>query len=147
MSERITQQDIMFSSFKLSIEREKELIEKCKSYKKRNNDERVSNLIQSFFRRSEEHIAKVKELIENLALNYTAEKKMLLTDIDKLQILLKDKIEIQELYNQLSIKNKSPEVRKLFIRLRDSNAEDVYDIQQKIEHMISVEKPVSKSIE
>lgn len=146
MIEMINQQDLINSSFKLVVERENELIEKCKEYKSGNKDENISNLIDSFLMRSRENLKRIPQLAEKLALESISKKKISLTELDKLQILLKDKIQMYKLYSDFVIKNENPEVRKLFIFLRDSNAEDIFHIQQAIQKIIYAEKPVSKSI-
>lgn len=146
MFDRVTQQDVTNNSFKLAIERENELIQKCKKYKSGNKDEAVTDLIDSFLMRSKDNIKKVPELAEKLALDYTLKKKVTLTDLDKLQILLKDKIQVYKLYSDFIVKNENLEVRKLFILFRDSTAEDIFYIQQLIQKQIYAEKPVSKSI-
>lgn len=146
MLDRLTLQDIINSSFKVATEKENELIEKCKKYKKSNSDKSIIDLFESFAEKAQQNMDRIPYLAEKLALNQNSKKKIILTQIDKLQVILKDKIELQKLYNEFSIKNQNPEVRKLFVLLRDTHAEDIYYLQQKIQQIIYTERPITKSI-
>lgn len=146
MFEEKNQQNIMNDSLKLSLEKENEFINKCKKYNKNNADETITDLINSFIDSSQKNIEKMSELITKLSLDHSINKNIKFTQLDKLQILLDDKVYLQQLYNKLSIKNMNPEIRKMFILFRDSNAEDIYHLQQKITQLVNVEKPISKSV-
>lgn len=140
----ITLQDIMNKSFKEALQAEESIIGKCDVYLRDVDTSEIKEVIGELTGKSKKHIEQIKQAIERLDLKLTQSKKLILSDFDKITILIKDKMEIQKLYNELAIENSNPEVRKLFILMRDETMEDIVYMKRIKERLEASPVPVNK---
>ncbi|HHW58387.1 MAG TPA: DUF2383 domain-containing protein [Clostridia bacterium] len=135
--QKITQQEIILSTFVEAQNLEKILLEKVKEYGKETMDDQIKALLKQIEIMVKNHREDIKKAQKDMHISSIVKKNMSQEPLDMLQDLLKNLVNIQAFYNETIVNITNPYVRQLFTQMRDDVMRFISILQIEIESLES----------
>jgi len=135
--QKITQQEIVLSSFVEAKNLEKILLDKVREYGKEVMDNQTKALLKQIEIMVKNHKEDIKKAEKTMHIGSLSKKNMSQEPLDMLQDLLKNLVNIQAFYNESVVTITNPYVRQLFTQMRDDVMRFISILQIEIESLES----------